>query len=452
MKLFNTRKRGSNMALAIALATGSAVVATAVYPAEAHAQRKKDKKKKGDEEAGGYSKEFIAAYQPVNEALQAEGVDVAAYVPQLRALAGLSNSNDEKIAAGGLIFNSGIKVADRPLQLQGMELMLASGKVPLDQVGRYNFIAYQLANSEQDFGKARTYLQQAINNNFATPDITSADLQIAMAESFFSANQNVEGLDFLQRAIESRKAQGLSVDEQWYRRGLTVAYNNKIVPQVYDFTSIWIADFASPTNWRDAVNLTRNLNDFDGPQTLDLLRLSRRAGALSDKQDYILYVESADARRLPKEVKDVIDQAYAEDAVSRDDIYVADALSTANGRIASDRADLPALESDAGKAGAGLRTVVAAAGAFLSYGEYAKAAKFYEKALGMPGVDTGEALTRLGIAQIGMGSYDAARETLAKVEGVRAPIAKLWVAYANEQSAPAAATGSSLGELMDAST
>ena len=451
MKLFNLRKRGSSMALAIALATGSAVVATAVYPAEAHAQRKKDKKNKEEEEGGGYSKEFIAAYQPVNEALQAEGADTAAYVPQLKELGALANTSDEKIAAGGLIFNSGIKVSDRPLQLQGMELMLASGKVPIDQVGRYNFIAYQLANAEQDFGKARTYLQQAINSNFSTPEITAADLQIAMAESYFSANQNKEGLDFLMRAIESRKAQGLAVDEQWYRRGLTVAYNNKITPEVYDFASTWIADFPSPTNWRDTVNLTRNLNDFGQQQTLDLLRLSRRANALTDKQDYILYVESADARRLPKEVKDVIEEAYADDAVSRDDIYVADALTTANGRIASDRADLPALERDADKASAELRTVVAAAGAFLSYGEYAKAAKFYEKALGMPGVDTAEALNRLGMAQIGMGNYDAARETLAKVEGARAPIAALWIAYANEQSAPAE-TGASLGELMDAST
>lgn len=447
MTLFNMRKRTSNLALAVAMATGSAIVATAVFPTEAHAQRKKKKDK--EDEGGGYSDAFVAAYQPVNEGLQAEGADVAAYKPQLEALAPLATTADEKIAAGGLIFNSGIKLSDRPLQLMGMEMMLASGKVPIEEVGRYNFIAYQLSNAMQDYPKARKYLQAAINTNFSTPDISAADLQIAMAESYFSGNEFVEGLSFLEQAIKSRKAQGQPVEEQWYRRGLTVAYNNEIVPQVYDFTTLWIGDFPSATNWRDAINLTRNLNSFEGSQMLDLLRLSRTVDALQDKQDYIYYVEAADPRRLPKEVKDVIDQAYARDAVSRDDIFVADALTTANGRIASDRADLPALETDASKAGAQLRTVVAAAGAFYSYGEYEKAARFYEKALTMPGVDTGEALTRLGMAQIALGQYDAARETLAKVEGSRAPIAQLWTAYADEKSAPATNTAS-LGELMGA--
>lgn len=450
MQLFNMRKRASSLALAVAMATGTAVVATAVFPAEAHAQRKKKKDKKS--EGGGYSKEFVAVYQPLNEGLNADGADVAAYRPQIDQLVPLASSQDEKIAAGGLIFNSGIKVQDKDLQLTGMEMMLASGKVPIEQLGRYNFIAYQLSNAASDFVKARGYLQQAINYNFTTESISAPDLQIAMAESFFSANQLREGLAFLKNAIATRESQGQDVQEQWYRRGLTVAYNNQITPEVYDFTQLWIAAFPSATNWRDAVNLTRNLNEFQSQPLLDLLRLAKAADALQDKNDYILYIEAADARRLPKEVKDLIESAYARDAVSRDDIYVADSLTTANGRIASDRADLPALERDAGAANAGLRTVVAAASAFYSYGDYAKAARFYEKALGMPGVDTAEATTRLGMAQVGLGDYAAAQATLAKVDGVRAPIAQLWSAFASEKAGPTTSDSPSLGELMGAST
>ncbi|MBV7260270.1 hypothetical protein [Erythrobacter crassostreae] len=450
MQLFNMRKRTSGLALAVALATGSAVVATAVYPAEAHAQRKKKKDKESD--GGGYSKEFVAVYQPLNDALNAEGADVAAYKPQIQQLLPLATTQDEKIAAGGLVFNSGIKLKDQTLQLSGMETMLASGKVPVDQIARYNFIAYQLSNAASDFPKARNYLQQAINYNFTTTSITASDLQIAMAESYFSGNELREGLSFLKKAISARKSQGQAIEEQWYRRGLTVAYNNQVVPEVYDFTAMWIEAFPSSTNWRDAVNLTRNLNEYEPQLLLDLLRLSKEAGALQEKNDYVLYVEAADARRLPMEVKDIIEQAYATDAVSRDDIYVADALTTANGRIASDRADLPALERDAAAGNAGLRTVVAAASAFYSYGQYDKAATFYQKALGMPGVDTGEALTRLGMSQVGLGDFAGAQETLARVEGKRAPIAMLWSAFAAEKAGPAQSDGPSLGELMGAST
>lgn len=445
MQFFTMRKRASHLALAIAMATGTAVVASAVFPTEAQAQRKK--KNKG----GDYSKEFIAAYQPVNEAVTPDGADVAAWKPQLLGLVAVASNDNEKMAAGGLIFNSGVKLNDRELQLSGMELMLASNKVPIESVGRYNFIAYQLANAAQQYPKARKYLQAAINANFTSEGISQADMQIAMAENFFASNELRPGLNFLKNAIASRKSRGEEVAEQWYRRGLTVAYNNEVLPEVYEFTSMWIADYPSPTNWRDSVNLVRNLNEFGPQQTLDLLRLSRRTGALADKQDYILYIESADARRLPKEVKDLIDQAYAEDAVSRDDIYVADALTTANGRIATDRADLPALEADASAPDAALRTVAAAGNAFYSYGEYAKAAKFYQKALGMPGVETGEVMTRLGMSQVALGDYDAARETLGKVQGPRAPIAMLWAAYASEKAGPAE-DAPSLGDLMKAST
>ncbi|TRD12594.1 hypothetical protein FGU71_12450 [Erythrobacter insulae] len=446
MQLFTMRKRASNLALAVALATGSAVVATAVFPAEAHAQRKK--KKKDAEQApdgGGYSETFVAVYQPLNASITAEGADVSALRPQIDSLAGLANTQDEKIVAGGLVYNAAITLQDPLMQLQGMELMLASGKVPAEQVARYNFIAYQLANGAQDYTKARTYLLQAIANNFQTEAIDADAMKVAVAQTYFASNDFRGGLSYLKGEIEARQAQGQAVDEEWYRIGLSAAYKNEIVPEVYDFTNLWIRAYPSTTNWRDAVNLTRNLNTYDDNQLLDLLRLSRKAGALNEKNDYILYVESADPRRLPKEVKDLIEDAYSKDAISRDDMYIADSLQTANGRIASDRSDLPALERDAAAGNAGLRTVVAAANAFYSYGQYDKAARFYKKAIGMPGVDADEALTRLGMAEVGMGQYGSAQETLAQVNGVRAPIAKLWQAFAAEKAAPMAPAAPATG-------
>lgn len=421
------------LALAIALAGGTAILAAPGLTDPAHAQ-KRNKKKDKEEPKAEFSKEFVEAYQPLNEAISAEGSDVSALRPQLQALAQSSVSPDEKQAVGGLIYNAGAKMQDRALQLQGMELLLSSGKLPVDQVGRYNFNAYQFANELKDYPKARAYLQRAIDNNFTTETVSIADLEITMAESYFSSGEIAEGLDYLDKAIAARKAQGQPVDAQWYRRGITVAYNNKVVPQIYDIVVDWVGDYPSQENWRDAINLTRNLNNYEGPEILDLLRLSNRAGVLNDKQDYLYYIEAADARRLPKEVKDLIDQGLAKGALSKDDMYVSDSLNTANSRISSDRADLPSLEKDASAASAGVRTVFAAGDAFLSYSDYAKAATFYEKSLGMAGVDRDTALTRLGIAQIGLGDYIAAQASFGKVSGARAPLAKLWAAYAAQQA------------------
>ncbi len=438
------RKQASKLVLGIALATGTAMVVGHAIPDAAHAQRKKDKKEKeAKAPEAQYSKEFVAAYSPVNDALNAEGADAAALRPQIDALIPLAVSPDERNALGGLVYNAGMKSSDRALQAQGIDLMLASGKTAPENIGRFNFIGYQQATALNDFAKARQYLQSAIDAGFTTDTISTSDLQISMAESYFSAEDYAAGLDYLDKAIKARKAQGLPVDEAWYRRGITVSYNNQIVPQVYDMSLAWVADYPSAKNWRDAVNLVRNLNDYEGAEILDLLRLSRKVDALDEKNDYLFYVEAADPRRLPKEVKDVIDYGYAKGVISRDDSYVAESLSTANSRIAADRADLPALERDAMAGNAALRTVVAAGGAFLSYGDYDKAVTLYQKALTMPGVDMGETLTRLGIAQIGLGNYAAAEETLSKVSGTRLPIAKLWAAYARQQSSGTAmaATG-----------
>jgi len=435
-------RRNANFArqlgLAVVLASSAGVLAVPGLADAAYAQKKK-KDDKPEEAKPTYSKEFVAAYQPVDTALKTPGADVAALKPQVLALVPLAVSPDELMALGGLQFNAGISGKDTALQLQGVETMLASGKVKTEELGKFNLTAFQIANSQGQYEKARTYLQKAIDLNYSAPNVTTSDLQMNMAELYFAEDRNVEGLKYLSDAIAQRKAQGLPVDEKWYRRGVSVGYTKEIVPQVYEFVQGWVIDNPSPENWRDAINLTRNLNDFEAPVLLDLLRLGKRVGTLQEKNDFILYIEAADTRRLPMEVKSVIDDANATGAIPKgSDTWVDEQEKLASGRIAEDRAGLQALESDAKAPSAQLRTVIAAGDAFLSYGEYAKAAGFFEKSLGMPGVDTNLALTRLGIAQTGLGNSAAARETFAKVEGARAPVAMLWSAYAAQQGGTAA--------------
>ncbi len=419
-------------ALTLALASGTALLAVPGFTDAAHAQRaKKAEKEKKSAVKSPYSKEFVTSYQPLDEALKAPDANFAELRPQMLAMIPLAISPEEQQALGGMIFNAAILGKDLPMQLQGVEMMLASGNVqPLEQ-GRFNLVAFQIASNLGDHEKARSYLQRAIDLNYTSANVTVADLQMNMAETYFSEDLHVEGLSYLSSAIAARKQQALPVDERWYKRGVAIAYTNEIVPQVYDFVSDWVGEYPTAENWRDGVNLTRNLNDFDPQVLLDLLRLGRKVGTLTEKNDYIYYIEAADPRRLPLEVKELIDSAYSSGIIPKgSDTFVDEQYRIAAGRIAADRADLPALERDAGSASAQMRTVLAAGDAFLNYGENAKAARFYEKSLSFAGVDRNLALTRLGIAQIAMGDAAAASESLAKVEGVRIPVARLWGSYA----------------------
>ncbi len=423
------------LALAVALASGTALLTMPGFTDAAYAQKKK---KKDEAEAAKpvYSKAFVDAYQPVDAALKAPGADATALKSQVLALLPLAVSADERQALGGMIYNTGINAKDQAMQLQGVEMMIGSGKLAAGEEGRFNLIAFQVAANLKQYEKSRGFLQRTIDLGYTAPNLTLDDLQINMAESYFLEERNNEGLAYLGEQIAARKAQGQPVDARWYRRGVAIAYTNEIVPQVYDFVAGWVTDYPSTESWRDSVNLTRNLNDFEPQALLDLLRLGREVQTLKDKNDYIYYIEAADARRLPQEVKDVVEEAYAKGVIPKgSDSYVDEQLRIATGRIATDRADLPALDRDAKAATATYRTVVAAGDAFLSYNEPAKAVGFYEKALTLAGADRNLVLTRLGISQIMAGDAAAAQANLAQVDGSRAPIAKLWGAYAAQKQA-----------------
>lgn len=470
MNTLTLRKQASKLVLAIALATGTAMVAGHIVPDEAHAQRKKKKKKKGDDGGSAqYSKEWRAAFVPLDEALKAEGADPSAFTQQIEQVVALSQSGDEKLQTGQLIYNTGIRLGEGTpteaqkkagiaTRLRGMEMMLASGKVPIAATGQYNFIVFQLASVSGQNAKARQYLDQAINLGY-TGGQTKADLLVAKAQTYFNDDMYAQGLEVLDDAFAAEFASGQTPEERLYQIAFSVAYREDLRPQVYDYAVTRAQLYPTDENWTNAINVVRLLNeDYDDQATLDMLRLSRMAGVMKDKQEYIIYVETADARRLPQEVKEVIEQGYSLGAIERDDSYITEQLRIASGRIESDRQELPSLESDARAADASLATVRAAGSAFLSYGEYAKAVEFYQKSLGMPGVDMEESLTRMGIAQVGMEDYAGAQATFAKINGARKPMAKVWSGYAAYQSgdaapgAPAADEGPSLGDLMSASS
>ncbi|NQX94430.1 MAG: hypothetical protein HRT64_05850 [Erythrobacter sp.] len=448
MNTMKLRKQASNLVIAIALATGTAMVAGHIVPDEAQAQRtKKKKKKKGDEQQAPqpeYSKEWREAFVPLNEQLNAEGADPNAFSAQIEQLVSLTKSADEQLQTGQLIYNAGVRAgksaqADAAKQaallqrLRGMEFMVGSNKAPAAAAGQYNYIAFQLSSVVGQHEKSRGYLRKAMELNYSGQ--TQSEMMVALAQTYFNTDEYPQGLAVLDEALAAKKTAGEEVDERLYEIAFSVAYREDIQPQVYDYAITRAQMFPTDENWTNAINVVRVLNDYNDQTTLDILRLSRMAGVMSDKQEFLIYVESADARRLPQEVKDVIEQGYASGAIEQDDSFIAEQLRIATDRIETDREELPVLAQDARAADATLATVRAAGSAFLSYGEYDKAVEFYQKTLSMPGVDTAESLTRMGIAQVGMEDYAGALETFGKITGERAPIAKVWAGYAAFQNA-----------------
>lgn len=427
---------GKHLALAVALASGTALLGTFGMATPAYAQKKKDDKAAAKPV---YSKEFIEAYKAL-EAQIAAGADLATISPKLEELIALGVSPDEKLQAGQMSYTAAVKAQDDKLQLRGLELMLGSGKVPAEQLGQFNYIGFQLSYRLKDSPKARYYLQGAIDNKFTNPQLSDAIMKYQLAQLLMTERKFDEGYAALKTAMAARKAEVGTIEQGWFGFGIKTGLDNDLKPQTMDLLQAWLAEDARALIWKDSITIVRNMAVLDDrgneEALLDLLRLSRDVGTLERGQDYLAFVEIARAARYPKEVKDMLDKGFASGVVSKSDTWANEQLAAANRTLVMDRTELPATEAAANKAGATLAQVMNAGRTFLSYGEHAKAAGFFEKALGMPGAPQGEVLQRLGMAQIGMGDYNAAIATFARInEPARGAVAMLWSAYAKQKIA-----------------
>lgn len=399
-----------------------------------HAPAMAQKKKEQAAPKASYSKEFIAAYKPVEAQANAAGADFNALKASVPTFTAAATTPDDKAAAGRMVLMIGQKTNDHALALQGLEMVLASGRADPATLGQYNFAAGQFAYNLKDYAKARTYTEAAIKAGY-----TQNDPQLMLAESYFAEKQYVPGLKVLSDAIAARKAAGQPVPEAWVKRGFATAYTSNQPAEAHKWALMYARDFPSATSWGDAIAVAVNTGNYANAEMLDLLRLARRTDALRTKAMYLEYIDAADARKLPNEVVAVLDAGLAAKLIDNNVQLVKDARTVAASRIAADKAELPALQRDANAAGAKLVTVMAAADTLLSYGKSADAEKLYAKAAAMPGANVPLVMTRLGIAQVDQGKFADAQATFGKVQGPRQQIANLWSLYAAQKAGGGAA-------------
>jgi hypothetical protein len=425
---FNSKGRtrsGSSIAMALALATGGAV-AVAGFATPAYAQ-KKPKAPKVE-----YSKPFVTAYEPVAKAFEAvaEGGDLSAVKAQFPGVVSAVGNEDDRYAAGQLGLSLGNKAKDPALQQQGLELMLASGKVPPEQLGQFQFFVGNLAYQAKDYAKSRTALEAALAAGY-----TDEQTHALIMESYFQSNAPAEGLAYLAKVAAARQAAGQPVPEGWLVRGLQVAYNSKAAAQSNELAALLVAGGPTPKNWQAALQVVRELTPWTPEESLDLSRLMQVSGGMQRDYDLAEYLEAADPRKLPNEVIAALDTATAAGVIQANAPRFAEYRQIAQERAAADRADAAKSASQAQATGT---AALGTADLLLSVGNYAAAEAMYQQAIDKGGIDVNRALNRKGIAQVRQGKAAEAKATFAQVQGTRAPLAKLWAIYAD---APATAAG-----------
>ena len=179
-----------------------------------------------------YSKEFVAAYKTYEPLAKAATPDIAAMKAAIPSLTAAAQTDDDRLATGQAIVALGNAANDPALQLQGIDLMIQSGKVEASKAGQINLIGGQLAYNSKDYAKARTYLSKAVELGY-----TEGDPQALLAETYFAQNDAAGGLKYLGDAIAARKAAGQPVSETWVKRALATAYTAKLYPEAQKWVS-----------------------------------------------------------------------------------------------------------------------------------------------------------------------------------------------------------------------
>lgn len=412
-------------ALAVALASGMALGASLPAPAFA-----KDKDKEAKPE--GNSKAFADAYAPFLAIVNNPSSDFAAAKPMIPTIQAAIQNSADKDTFGKALISLGSKLKDQQIQQQGLQLALDSGKATPEQVGMFHFFLGKFAYDAKNYADARAHFQAAQQAGY-----TQNDPRPAIAETYFNGGQPAEGLKYLADVIRQEQAAGRAVPAEWLRRGLAVAYQAKLAPQATEYSAMLLKSDPSQKSWLESLQVVRALNQFDPAGDLDLLRLMRVTGALTDRSEYVAYVQAADPRRSAGEVLAVLDEGVKAGKLTTSDQVYTEAKATATARVAADRKDAPALAADAKSAANGV-TAQGAGDAYYSLGDYAHAAEMYKLAVDKGVKDRDLTLTRLGIAQAQAGQLAEAKATLQQVGGARTPIAQMWLAYIASKGAPAA--------------
>lgn len=410
----------STTALGLALAFG-ATVTLGAQPAMA-------KEKPAKPASLNLSKPVREAAAAAQKALETN--DTATAATQLATAKAAASTPDDNYVLGSITYDLGRKTNNMALQIQGIDAMLASGKVDAAQQPNFYLAQGQLAYQAKQYAKAETALDQAIRLGVSDPN--------AFALLVETKNQNgkpAEAVEALEAAIAKQTATGQAVPNEWYGRGLSIALSAKQKDPATQarlgaassrISQSWIAAYPTKTNWRDALIIYRDVNKIDADQELDLMRLMRTAGALKGERDYMDYV-LATYLKFPGEAKAVLEEGSAAGFVNLGAGNAKEVYTIVKGKIAADKASLSKTASTG-------KNALSTGDAYLGYADWATAADLYRMALTKGGVDANVVNTRLGMALARAGQKDAAKQAFSQVTGPRAGLAKYWMIYLDKSS------------------
>lgn len=366
------------------------------------------------------SAQALPAIQELQAAVNAN--DVATIPAKVAAAEAKAKSADDRYFIAALRFKAASAANDEAAKAAALQAMQATGKMSATQSAQLQVQAGVAAYNAKKYDEAAAAFEAALAANPG-----DLETQALLAYTRNSQGKPQEGLRLLKDAMAKSRAAGAKPKEEWFKRGVSMAYEARM-PEAIELSRQWVIAYPTPSNWRDSLRIYRNLAKPAEPVLLDALRLGRVVKALQGDIDYHPYGYAAIVDLSPAEAKAVVEEGIAAGSIKGSDKNFRDIIAEATTKMAGQKDRLGALTRDA-LAGSEAKMAVTAGNIHYGYGDYAKAAELYRAALTKSGGDKAMINLRLGMSLALAGDKAGATEALNAVSGPRAEVAKYWLAY-----------------------
>ena len=440
-------KKLSTLALAGMLATGASSLAL-VAPAVA---QKKEEAAKGP--TFKLSKPVQAIANKAQTAIQAN--DFATAEPLVAQIETAATTDDDKYIAAAMRFdlvnhklaaastaNPNAPVDQRALAAP-LDALIAAKNTPAADRGRFLFKRGQLASIGGQSAVAADYFARAKAAGYSDPE-----LNLQIAQSKIQGGDVTGGLTDLDAEITRREAAGQKAPDAYYRYAISQANQKKMGPETLAWLKKYAAAYPNAKTWYGVV-MTYGIQQASvikptRTQQIDLFRLMRASGALTDQALYAEYAQRLYDSGNPYEAQTVLKEGLANGKIPAGNAYAKGLLADAATSIRNE-GSLATSEKQATAAATG--DLSAQTGdAYLGQANYAKAIALYRAALAKPAgkVTKDDINTHLGIALALSGDKAGAAAAFGAVTSpTSAGVASLWSTYVQAGSGPAPAAAAS---------
>lgn len=427
-------------------ALGTTILLAVALTTAADAQQAKPKKGKGETEQAPPGSEYSAEFRKQASKVQPlvndkKWPDVLAALPALEAIADKTPADDRVIATWRLQASQGV---GEPEQFAAaVESYLAKGYADATQTSAMHQTLAAHYNNKKDREKTIYHYQKFVD---ATPDVEADELE-TLGRLYRQNAQFGEAAGWFAKSIDLTSGKGMKPKEELFQLRDHCLLETKDDAGRLANLEAAVALYPDRKYYSNIVALYQKLTNDNRVVMLNAYRLAVTdpRGGLATVGGYLNYADMALSSGSPGEAQRALERGMKEGVVPGVGTNQ-QTLQETKAAVASDQKTLSAEAASAGKNPKGDVSVKVGLG-YYSTGNYEKAAELVQQGIAKGGVTRlDDANLLLGAALLATGRRDEARAAFeaaaaAATDPNVARVARLWLARALREEAPAPAGG-----------